>query len=197
MSQDANFRQIEEISSSCGVIPIALFFSNHPCSKISLWPEKEILQLTRAHYFISNVSEANFFLPLKNTEKKTSQSYINTATQSNCTLHCKTHLYTHFSPAGNETQGGECKVTLAGSRTSWWVRILNGPWLGPTCFCLYLLCAALGLVLSVQNGNEPSYFWALLCVCRQTWRPLAFFTQDRTLFHTKRASKIWNLLYLL
>lgn len=57
----------------------------------------------------------------------------------------------------------------------------------PCRFCLSLLNTALGLLLSVWNGNEPSYFWALLCICRQTYRPLLWFTQAGTLFCTKRA----------
>ncbi len=65
--------------------------------------------------------------------------------------------------------------------------------LSPCWFCLSLLNTALGLVLSVWNGNEPSYFWALLCICRRTYRPLLWFIRACTLFCTKRARYLrWN-----
>lgn len=164
---------------------------------MTLWPEKEAFKLTRAHYFTSNCVWSQVFSSSFKKIQKKNLPVIHKQSHSEQLKFVLYNTLIHtFSLPGYKTQGGRCKVTLAGSRTSWWVCILSWPWLGPTCFCLYLLGAAQSLVLSVRNGNEPSYFWALFYVCRQTWRPLLFFTQDRTLFFTKRASDNYESAFI-
>lgn len=132
------------------------------------------------------MSEVKFILAETAQKKNLSDMHKHRLWDQDQFIPHNTHIHSNLPLLATKFQGS-CEVIWAGSYTSWWVRILSRPWLCPCWFCFSLLNTALGLVLSVWNGNEPSYFWALLCICRQTYRPLLWFIRTQTLFRIKRA----------
>lgn len=147
------------------------------------------IKLIIVHQFSSNCVSGQIYARWENAEKKISQTCINTDAEIKINLYQTTHTHAALllslapkilgvnvrSPGLDHKSNDECIS---------WSGLGSVPPSGSVPLCS---TTALGLVLSVWNGNEPSYFWALLCICRQTYGPLLWFIRMLTLFHIKTA----------
>lgn len=101
-------------------------------------------------------------------------------------IYTKQQTYTAFSPPGSKIL--EVNTRSFGLDHKPHDKCISWANLGsvlPTDSVSPSSTTALSLVMSVWNGDEPSYFWALLDISWETYRPLLWFLRMRKLFCVK------------
>lgn len=142
------------------------------------------IKLTKAHSFTSNYLWGQVYSRKEETQKRNlTDIHKHRHWEQDQFIPHNTHISSTFPlPA----------IKLLGSmrgHLGWIIDLLMSVYpeptlaLSPCWYRLSLLNTALGLVLSVWNGNEPSYFWAFMPLQGDLWTSALI----QTLFCTTRA----------